>query len=211
VKKRKLLRVAAASGSALPTFTAVYLLLLAHPEPMFPLSVTYGNFTFYSRTPLPPQVASIAAEAGKRLATSELGVPAVAQRVFVVEKPWLWTLLNGPFRGAIARNVELGNAILIPTLDIEHRAIRHFDGRTAGAVSVLTHESVHTLVQRRIGLLRLWRLPWWKKEGYPEYIASQRCAQSEAPARYQEAARKWKKLLETDHMTFDQVISIGPE
>jgi hypothetical protein len=208
-RRRFLRRIGAAAGSALCLLT-LYALLLAHPEPLFAASVTHGNLTFYSSHPLGPGTASIAAEVAERLTAAELG-PPVAQRVFVVERPWLWTLLNGPYRGAIARNVELGNAILLPTLDVEHRTIRHFDGRVAGAVGVLTHESVHTLVQRRIGLLRLWRLPGWKKEGYPEYIASQRCARSEAPATYRDAARIWKTLLETNHLTFDQIIALEPE
>lgn len=74
-------------------------------------------------------------------------------------------------------------------------------------MAVLTHESVHTLVEHRIGLLRLWRLQWWQKEGYAEYVASRGGTESEAPDRYRRAAERWKYLLETEHLTFDQVIN----
>jgi hypothetical protein len=203
---KKLLRRTVRAFGALVVIVVAYLLLLAHPEPLFARAVTYGNFRFFSQTALPPETAEIAVAVGQRLNASELNHPPVHQRVFVVERPWLWTLLNGPYRGVMARNIEVGNAIVIPTLDVRTRTIRHFDGRAAGVVGILAHETVHTLVQRRIGLFRLWRLAWWQKEGYPEYIASDKCAHSEAPARYRSAACAWRYLLETRGLSFDQVI-----
>ena len=116
--------------------------------------------------------------------------------------------MNGPYRRAIARNVELGNPILVPHIDVERQQITHFDGRHARAVNILTHEAVHTLVERRIGLLRLWRLQWWQKEGYAEYIASAAATDSEAPRQYRDAAFAWKYLLEQRHLSFDQVIKL---
>lgn len=61
-------------------------------------------------------------------------------------------------------------------------------------------------MQRRIGLLKLWRLPWWQREGYPEYIASERGTRSDAPRAYRDAARRWKYFLEQRGMTFDEVV-----
>jgi len=49
----------------------------------------------------------------------------------------------------MARNVEIGNAIFVPRLDIARRAIVHFDGRQTGGVSVLAHEATHSHVARR--------------------------------------------------------------
>jgi hypothetical protein len=74
-------------------------------------------------------------------------------------------------------------------------------------VNVLAHEAMHTYLGRRVGLLATWRLPWWKKEGYAEYVASAGLADSEAPPRYQEAARAWRHLLIDAGWSFDQVIA----
>jgi hypothetical protein len=156
----------------------------------------------------PRGVGGLGREGEERVGAAELYDWRVEQRVFIVDRPWLWTLLNGPYRQAIARNVELSDAILIPRLDIAAREIVHFDGRRAGAVNVLAHEAVHTLVRRRIGRLRLWRLQWWQKEGYAEYIASAAASESEAPARYRDAALAWKYLLEQRRLSFDQVLTL---
>jgi hypothetical protein len=193
--------------SAILLVCIVYLGLLAHPEPLFSYSARFTNITFYSGSPISPQIGLIASAVVKRLVTSEIYDSTLRQRVFIVDRPWLWNLLNGPYRRAIARNVEIGNAILVPRLDVPRQVITHFDGRSTGAVAVLTHESVHTLVEHRIGLLRLWRLQWWQKEGYAEYVASRGGTESEAPDRYRRAAERWKYLLETEHLTFDQVIN----
>jgi hypothetical protein len=206
--KKRILKATAKASGIFFLVCAVYLLLLAHPGPLFSCSVTYSNITFCSHSPLSPQIANLASAINQRLSTSELYDPAVKQRVFIVDQSWLWTLLNGPYRGAIARNVEIGNPTLVPHLDVERQVITHFDGRHAGALNILTHEAIHTLVKRRIGLLRLWRLQWWQREGYPEYIASARATHSEAPREYQDAAGAWKYLLEQRHLSFDQVVKL---
>jgi len=36
---------------------------------------------------------------------------------------------------------------------------------------ILTHEVTHTLVTEKLGLANVSRLPMWKAEGYPEYVA----------------------------------------
>jgi hypothetical protein len=206
---KRISKTAAGASGLFTVLMALYLLLLAYPEPLFCCSATFANITFSAHAPLPREIGGLAAEIEKRLAVSELYDPRGKQRVFVVDRPWLWTLLNGPYRQAIARNVELSDAILVPRLDIAAREIVHFDGRRAGAVNILTHEAVHTLVRRRIGRLRLWRLQWWQKEGYAEYIASVAASGSEAPARYRDAALAWKYLLEQRRLSFDQVLTLN--
>ena len=67
----------------------------------------------------------------------------------MVNSSALWLFLNGPYRRVMARNVEIGNAIFVPRLDIARRAIVHFDGRQTGGVSVLAHEATHSHVARR--------------------------------------------------------------
>jgi hypothetical protein len=184
-----------------------YLLVLVFPEPLFAHSLTAGHFTFRSPTPIDPGISAIVADVESRLSRSEIYDANVHHRVFIVEDPTLWSFLNGPYRRAMARNVEIGYAILVPRLDVKNRAIVHFDGRHAGAVNILAHEATHTYLGRRFGALATWRLPWWKREGYAEYVASGGLVDSEAPAGYQQAARVWRHLLIEAGWTFERVIA----
>src|SRR5262249_55874102 len=155
------------------------------------------NFRFYSRSPIDQSVSIIADEAIRKLSKSEIYDPNATYRVFIAGSPGLHKFLNGPGWRSMARNYEFGNPIYVPSLDYQQKMILHFDGRQAGAVNIIAHEAVHTLMQHRLGLLTVLKLPWWKKEGYAEYVASDSGAKSEAPPAYQEAAAVWKYLLET--------------
>ena len=85
--KKRILKATAKASGVFVLACAVYLFLLAHPEPLFACSVTYSNITFFSHSPLSPQIADVASAVAQRLATSELYDPAVKQRVFIVDQP----------------------------------------------------------------------------------------------------------------------------
>jgi hypothetical protein len=184
---------------------AAYAVLLVFPEPVFAYSETHGDITFYSRSPLPPGASSIAEDVVSRLSASPLYAAGVRHRVFITDSPFLYAFFNGPYRRAIARNVEIGHAIFVPRLDPGSGRISHFDGRSTRAAPVLAHEIMHTFVTDRVGLLASWRLPWWKREGYPEYIGSRGAAEFDSPPAYREAALRWKRLLDAG-LTFDHII-----
>ncbi len=191
---------------AMAAAAVVYILLLAFPEPLFSHSLTSSGITFYSRTPLPARAETLALAVREKISRAALNDPSVRHRVFIVNSPVLWALLNGPYRRAIARNVEIRNSILVPTLDWTSLDIVHFDGRRAPAVGILAHEITHTLVQRRIGLLAVWRLPWWKREGYAEYVGADSGNASVAPPAYQRAMLHWKALLEQRHLGVEEIL-----
>jgi len=94
-------------------------------------------------------------------------------RIFITESPALYALFNGPYRRAMARNVEIGHAIFVPRLDV---------------------------------VIASWRLPWWKREGYPEYIGSRGGTELDSPPAYRNAALRWKELLDRG-VPFDTVIA----
>jgi hypothetical protein len=141
-----------------------------------------------------------------KLERSKIFDGSVHFRVFIADNKYLYTFFNGPYHSAIARNHEIGNAIFVPTLDGKRERIVHFDGRSAGAANILAHEAVHTLMARRLGLYRSLRLPWWKREGYAEYIASNLGRSSHAPKQYQDAMKKVICLMETRRLGFGEMI-----
>jgi hypothetical protein len=222
--RRLLTRAAAAGALAL----VVYALLLAFPEPLFAHRIEQGSFVLYSRGPLRRELVAprlLLAEA--RLERAEIHHRGESHRVFVTGSKTLYRLVNGPYYAAIARNVELGNAIFLPNLDPEAARVVHFDGRFAPLEEILAHEAIHTIVQERLGLARAIRLPFWKKEGYAQYVAldffplasgvsALRSADehptleggSAVPRHYLEAAVVWAHRISVKHESFDEIIEI---
>ncbi|MBI1848951.1 MAG: hypothetical protein HYR85_01265 [Planctomycetes bacterium] len=211
---RWILRCAAAALA----LVLLYFAALAFPQPFFSQRADHGNFRVYTRTPVDPHLETVLDEVTSRLSASEIYDPSIVFRVFVAETPLWYTFFNGPYRGAMARNYEIGNPIYLPALSSDVERVVHFDGREESTASILAHEATHTLVQHAIGLLAVWRLPWWKKEGYAEYVGSGRLRahrensgksgvdSSPVPGAYDRARRFWQHLIEVRGMTFREII-----
>jgi hypothetical protein len=228
VRARPWLRVSLRVSSILVAVVGLYGLLLAFPEPLFGYRLDEHPFIVYSRAPISHgAVATELREAGRRLGQSEIRRHGPRHRVFVTGSPFLYRLLNGPYTGGMARNVELTHAILLPKLEAEKGLVVHFDGRTAALAEILAHEATHTFVQERVGFLRALRLPFWKKEGYAEYVGldfppaavlAQALVSSAGstvelpdgtlhPRRYLEAAAVWAHFHEIRRESFDEILA----
>lgn len=203
-----------------------YLVLLAFPEPLFGNTYQHGFFHVYSRTPLNNKIDLPLDQVEQHVRSSQL-YRAQVHRVFILESsPW-YTFFNGPYRQAMGRSFEFGNGIFLPQLDLERAEVVHFDGRREEMVWILAHEIMHGLMRQELGLRREWRLPFWKKEGYPEYVSSgQRIPLRDGilwlsnhergpvpvgngyavPRQYFEAEIAWRYLLDVRKMRFNDVI-----
>ena len=200
IRRRFAISLASAFGAV-----AIYALILAFPEPLFSSVIVDGDIRLYDREAFQGSAHDLLSEVQSRVAKSGIYDARLQQRIFVVGTPAWYCFFNGPYRFAMARNVELGNAIFLPRLDLQRRQVVHFDGRSADAAEILAHEMTHTLMQRRLGLLRVWRLPWWKREGFASYVGN--TESSPEPERYRQARLRWTYLLKVRHLTFDQVIA----
>jgi hypothetical protein len=187
----------------------------------------HAAFLVHSRSPLPVSMVASLDSAAFRLAASPLGQQHVA-RVFVTATPRWYAFFTGPGRRAMAKNYELGNSIFLPMLDTTTHEVVHFDGRRAPMASILAHEAAHTEFQRAAGGVRaLWRLPFWKKEGYSEFVAYGDSVPFDdmltalrtpvatiawprpnpVPRRYFEAEAVWRYLVDVRHMSVAEVIN----
>ena len=227
MKLVRYLKKAAWAFGSFVMIIVVYGFLLAFPEPLFACKVEYKNFRVYSREPLDSRIKPALDTVEARLAVSELNDPRLTHRVFVCGTPAWNAFFNGPSRQAMGHNFELHNSIFVPMMDLDRSMITHFDGRVSELPWILAHEMTHTLVQKRIGLRKLWSLPFWKKEGYAEYIGSghpvalkdgvrllettqggaiQVSARQWVPRHYFEAEMLWTYLLDVRRLRFDQVM-----
>jgi len=207
--------------AALAILIIAYGTVLAFPEPLFAHKYSYKNFVIYSRTPIDDRIKPELDVVSQRLAKSELNDPTMVHRVFVAGSASWYAFFNGPYRGAMARNYEFNNSIFVPQLDLSAEKVVHVDGRTAPIATILAHEMTHTLSQRRLGIIRSWRTPSWKKEGYAEYVGDPRSepliedlrmlesAGSDfgVPKQYFEAAILWRYLADVRKLSFAEIMS----
>lgn len=222
-----LVKRGAAVALGLLSVVGGYAVLLSRPEMLFRHRLEHPSFLVHSRTPLPESIVAALDSAAFRLAASPLAQRNVA-RVFVTGTPGWHAFFTGPGRHAMAKNYELGNSIYVPMLDAPTLEVVHFDGRRAPIASILAHEAAHTEFQRAVGGARaLWRLPFWKKEGYSEFVAygdSVRLGDmvtalrstdatitwprsNPVPRRYFEAEAAWRYLVEVRRMSVAQIVN----
>jgi hypothetical protein len=221
MRVRRLLRYSIWISGTAVIMIAAYATLLAYPEPLFAHTYSYKNFVVYSNDPLDDRVRAQLDVVSQRLAKSELNDPSIVHRVFVAGSPRLYTFLNGPYRGAMGRNYEFHNSIFVPRLDLASGNVVHFDGTAAPIAAILAHEMTHTLSQKRLGLIKSWQTPSWKKEGYAEYIGNPRTESLiedlqildsagdgfAVPKRYFEAAILWRYLADIRKMSFGEIMN----
>jgi len=228
MKVRRLVRrVLSLCGTAL-IIIVVYGALLAFPEPLFAHQYAYKNIRIYSRAAFDDRMKAELDVVSQRLAASELNAPAMTHRVFVAGSPAWYAFFNGPYRGAMGRMYEFNHSVFVPQLDLATRKVVHFDGRTAPIAAILAHEMTHTLIQKKLGIIKVWRLPFWKKEGYAEYIGNPRTVPlaqdvqmlnsltcnviptdngNDVPRRYFEAALLWRYLAEVRKLSFAEIMN----
>lgn len=223
---RRIARITALGLAALLLVTVSYVLLLGHPELLFDKQIERGDFALYARQRIDTGIAQVLDTAQTRLIASPL-YRSGRRRVFITGSSRWHAFFTGPGYRAMAKNFELGNSIYIPSLDSTATHIVHFDSRRALLAPVLVHEAAHTDLQRHVGLLRLWRLPFWKREGYSEMVAYgdtmtvadvrrllsspgqivQRLPDMPVPRWYYEAEAAWRFLVQYRGATIDQVLT----
>jgi hypothetical protein len=225
---RRLIRYSVYISGTVVIIIAAYGTLLAYPGRLFAHRYSYKNFVIYSRNPIDDRIRTNLDVVSQRLAKSELDDPTIIHRVFVAGSSGWYGFFNGPYRGAMARNYEFNNSIFVPQLDLTTGNVVHFDGRRAPIAAIFAHEMTHTLSQKRLGLIRSWQTPSWKKEGYAEYIGNPRTepliqdlrildrAASNTisigdgvavPKSYFEASILWRYLAEIRKMSFAEIMS----
>ncbi len=225
---RRIVRGAALIAFGIVVVLLAYVAVLARPEMLFTYRRDRGGVSIYSRVPLDSRIDASLDSALDRLARGPLHEAAERHRLFIAGGPRLYAFFTGPGRRAMAKNFELGNSIFLPMVDLRTASVVHFDGRREPLAAIVAHETAHTELQRAVGgVFRLWRLPFWKKEGYSEYVfydaplelrrgyellrstttgVIERQPGMRIPAQYLQAELFWRYLLEERHMTVKQVV-----
>jgi len=163
--------------------------LLAFPGFLFAHQLEHRNFTVHSDADLRDRIEPILARVEAQLATSEVNAPSLEHHIYFGH-------VNRPFRALqrarlnmiqlafphISTSASNYNASWPPHLsqivsfdapDPDRDILRRetWPGRL-NMTHVLTHEVAHSLIMQRLGPARAAGLPFWKNEGYSEYVAA---------------------------------------
>ena len=208
---------------------AVFILLLAYaglqafPQVLFAHSVTAQGITLYSQAPLPPEAEACLSRAHGLIQPSELAVSGRAERIFVCDSPWLFSLFSPTSTQAFAYSVPLTDNVFIATAnyrrDTARSAAPNYNSRSLSAV--MAHEITHGLIRHHLGWWRGVSLPTWVAEGYCDYVAREGSfpapegwrlmtsglANPSMSFRYFEYRQMVRYLAEDEHLSFDQIVA----
>jgi hypothetical protein len=164
---------------AVSLLTAALFGLLAavslYPAPLFAHSAVFGGFTVRSDRRIDPAMASVVADAERRLRTSGLYSLDARFRVFICDEPWrMWLLTRNGGLGAQTDTLATRN-IYVRESDAAGNRILLKSGRLADAAErplsyYLAHEATHVLQSRRFGRLMRLRTPRWLIEGHADLV-----------------------------------------
>ncbi|WP_428968450.1 hypothetical protein ACQR50_11685 [Sphingomonas sp. Xoc002] len=140
----------------------------------FPYRADFGRTTVLSEQPIDTAaMGQVLARADGLLAASPLYRPGLSRQVVLTDGGWRWDILSIGARGSIAFRRPFAQALIFNRHSVA--ADRVTNGAPLGGVRTLSgtiaHEMTHRLVADHIGEWAALRLPAWKREGYPDYVA----------------------------------------
>jgi len=179
LKRKKIARVGAFSTLGIVGVVVLYLALLCHPGLFFSHKFTRGGITLYADEPIPPEPAGrILEEVERRLARSPLAaLPRIKDlRIYICNRRWRFGLFaTTKYKVGGLAYFPLSNNIFLRTVHFPaNRLVGHSGHEVPGARTLsyfIAHEIMHTLVARELGIVKHWRLPAWKNEGYADLVA----------------------------------------
>ena len=142
----------------------------------FPYRADFGSTTVLSEQPIDrAAMGRVLARADGLLATSPLYRTGLSRQVVLTDGGWRWDVLSIGVRNAIAFRRPFAHALVFNRSSVATDRVTN--GAPLGGVRTLSgtiaHETTHRLVADHIGEWAALRLPAWKREGHPDYVAGE--------------------------------------
>lgn len=184
---RKMLKIGGWCLGSLFALVATLMILLAFPGFMFAHQVEYRNLTIHSDEDLTGRIEPLLQRIDAQLATSEINAAGLRHHIFFGHGNRPFRTLQGARTTLIAYFLGIKpapnyNASWPPyishvvSLDVPDTAqdalLRQAWPGRFNMTHILTHEVAHSLVTQELGMAAVTKLPMWKNEGYPEYVAA---------------------------------------
>lgn len=179
---------------------------VAMPQMLFfPYQLQVGTTRVYAEAPVDrAAMAQVLARADARLATSPLDDRIIGTRLFLTSGGWRWQLLAFGSRTSLALTRPMSD-LLADAVIVNRRSVSIDGGEPEGPVangrrlsSVVAHERTHMLVRAHLGWARALTLPFWKSEGYADYVAGDSTLSADQAAQFRAAGSKHPALAYYD-------------
>ena len=154
-----------------------YILLICFPHLLFANKLDYKNFSVYyhSNDINTEELKLVLDQSENLLKKTELFKKWISQDIFICNGYSEFTFFALLSRKAFAVNYPISQNIFITKSSISQNYIlrngKENNKRTLSGV--ITHETVHSLLENKLGLLKYRLLPSWKNEGYCDFIANE--------------------------------------
>lgn len=137
----------------------------------------YKYFTVYSQNDNPDTAAliKILDSATLLLDETNLLTPDFRQKIFLTGSFGEFTFLAPMSRKAFAVNYPFAQNIIFSKTSIFTNRVfaNRAENNLRSLSSVITHETTHSLLENKLGLIMYRMLPSWKNEGYCDYISKE--------------------------------------
>ena len=154
-----------------------YILLICFPHLLFANKLDYKNFSVYyhSNDINTEELKLVLDKSENLLKKTELFKQGKSQDIFICNGHSEFTFFANFSRKAFAVNYPISQNIFISkssiSQDYTFRNGKENNKRTLSGV--IAHETVHSLLEDKLGLLKYKFFPSWKNEGYCDFIANE--------------------------------------
>jgi hypothetical protein len=161
---------------ALFAASAVYLALLAYPQPLFAHEMSTAGITVHATRPIPEAMKTTLERARARLDRSPLQARTRDVHVFVCDSPWLFALFaRQNYRVGGITDWLVGQHVFLRESDMQNDRLISPSGQHVSADRPLSyfiaHEVMHVAHVRAVGRWRYARMAQWVDDGYADYVA----------------------------------------
>lgn len=156
----------------------VYITLLIFPQIVFANKLEYREFTVYFHNIHKEDIQNlkmIIDKSSELIKQSELYDKEFKQKVFLCESYNEYGFFAPLTSKAFATNYPITHNIFLSKSNISNNSVIR-NGKTNNKRTMsglITHETVHSMLNIKLGTLKYFQLPTWKNEGYCDFIANE--------------------------------------
>ncbi len=154
-----------------------YILIIIFPSFLFANNLEYKSFNVYyhSNEINIEKLKSVLDESEKLLNNTELFKTGINQDIFICNSFNEFTFFALFSRKAFAVNYPITQNIFLSKSNISENSILRNgkENNTRTISGVIAHETTHSLLENKLGLLKYKLLPSWKNEGYCDFVANE--------------------------------------